>query len=147
MKRSIASSCAALIAFNALADGPVSGTDGGWNERRAAAEAPHLREGYVELAHLLYEREEWDGVVWLTGRALAIDHRPDTYISEASAWGSLPWDLRAMALYRTGRTEQALEAARQAARLQPDDARLTGNVRAIQDVLEIKKQEKGGKTP
>ena len=35
--------CVALIVFNALADGPVSGTDGGWNERRVAAEAPAVR--------------------------------------------------------------------------------------------------------
>lgn len=114
---------------------------------RAVAEAPHLREGYVELAHLLYEREEWDGVVWLTGRALAISNRPGTYISEASAWGSLPWDLRAMAFYHTGRIEQALEAARQAAQLEPNDLRLTGNVLAIQSVLDAKKQEEVVRNP
>lgn len=102
---------------------------------RAVAEAPHLREGYVELAHLLYEQEQWDGVVWLTGRALSITHRPDTYISEASAWGSLPWDLRAMALYHTGRMPQALESARQAAQLEPEDLRLAENVSAIEDIL------------
>ena len=42
MNRSIAS-CAALIAFNALADVPVSGADVGWSERRGAAEAPAVR--------------------------------------------------------------------------------------------------------
>ena len=102
---------------------------------RAVAEAPHLREGYVELAHLLYEQEQWDGVVWLTGRALSITDRPHTYISEGRAWGSLPWDLRAMALYHTGRLTQALEAARQAAQLEPEDPRLAGNVAAINDAM------------
>ncbi|MBO5918353.1 MAG: glycosyltransferase [Oscillospiraceae bacterium] len=102
---------------------------------RAVAEAPHLREGYVELAHLLYEKGEWDGVVWLTGRALAITKRPDSYISEAAAWGSLVWDLRAMALYHTGRIPQALEAARQAAQMEPGEKRLAENVRVIEAML------------
>ena len=111
---------------------------------RAVAEAPHLREGYVELAHVLYEREEWEGVLWLTGRALAIANRPDTYISEASAWGSLPWDLRAMALYHTDRLPQALDAARMAASLEPNDLRLRENVTVIQSVLNKKREGNKG---
>ena len=35
--------CVALIVFNALANGPVSGAEGEWNERRGAAEAPAVR--------------------------------------------------------------------------------------------------------
>ncbi len=109
---------------------------------RAVAEAPHLREGYVELAHLLYEKGEWDGVVWLTGRALAITKRPDSYISEAAAWGSLAWDLRAMALYHTGRIPQALEAARQAAQMEPGEKRLVENVRVIEEILAAQGERK-----
>ena len=33
---------------------------------RAAAEAPHLREPWVDLAMLLYEDQEWDGVLYAT---------------------------------------------------------------------------------
>lgn len=102
---------------------------------RAAAQAPHLREPYTDLALFLYERGEWDGVLWATGCALNIKERPRTYICEAAAWGSLPWDLRAIAFYRTGRLEQALEAAQQAVRLSPLDERLAGNVRAIQEQM------------
>ena len=43
---------------------------------RAAAEAPYLREPWMELAYLLYQREEWDGVLYATGQALAIRERP-----------------------------------------------------------------------
>ena len=94
---------------------------------RAAAEAPHLREPWVELGQLLYEQEEWDGVLYFTGRALAITHRPRTYICEAAPWGSLPHDLRSIAFYRTGRKEQALAEARLALSLEPDNERLRGN--------------------
>ena len=41
----------------------------GW---RAIAEAPHLREPYMELAWLLYRMQDWEGVIYLTGRALKI---------------------------------------------------------------------------
>lgn len=103
---------------------------------RAIAQAPHLREPYTDIAGFLYERQEWDGVLYFTGCALNIKERPRTYICEAASWGSMPWDLRTMAFYRTGRLEQALEAAREAAQLSPQDERLTGNVLAIQRQLE-----------
>jgi len=105
----------------------------------AIVQAPHLREPYTDLAAFLYERQEWDGVLYFTGRALEIRERPRTYICEAAAWGSLPWDLRAMAFYHTGRLEEALESARQAARLSAKDERLAGNVRAIEKQLEDRK--------
>lgn len=100
---------------------------------RAIAEAPHLREGYVELAYLLYELGEWDGVLYFTGCALAITERPRTYICEAEPWGSLPHDLRAIAFSRTGRDVLALAEARHALALEPDNARLRGNVTLLEE--------------
>ena len=99
---------------------------------RAIAEAPHLREPYVELAHLLYEEENWDGVVYFTGCALSIVQRPRTYICEAAPWGSLPYDLRSIAFYHTGRLDQALDSARQALALEPGNERLRGNVELLE---------------
>ena len=71
---------------------------------RAAAEAPYLREPWVELARLLYQREEWDGVLYAAGQALAVRERPRTYICEPEAWGSLPHDLRRPGPYHKGPT-------------------------------------------
>ena len=98
---------------------------------RAVGEAPHLREPWLELAWQLYEAEEWDGVVYLCRAALAIRERPQTYICEGWAWGSLPWDLLSIGLYRTGRRAEALEAARQALALEPDNARIRRNVELL----------------
>lgn len=95
---------------------------------RAIAEAPYLREPYMDLAYLLYQEQAWDGVLYFTGCALAIVHRPRTYICEAAPWGSLPHDLRALAFYHTGRLEQALASARQALALEPGNERLQNNV-------------------
>ncbi len=97
----------------------------------AIAEAPHLREAYVDLAALLYEEENWYGVLYFTGCALSITQRPRTYICEAAAWGSLPHDLRAIALHRTGRLSKALAEAEAALKLAPEDARLRGNVELL----------------
>ena len=98
---------------------------------RAIAEAPHLREPYMDLALLLYEDEDWDGVLYFTQCALNIKERPDTYICEAASWGSLPYDLRSIALFNRGRLEESLEAARNALKIEPTNARLRGNVELL----------------
>ena len=99
---------------------------------RAAAGAPHLREPWTDLAMLLYEDQEWDGVLYATACALKIRERPRTYICEAEAWGSLPHDLRCQAYYHTGRLPQALEEARLALAAAPSDPRLAGNAALLE---------------
>ena len=99
---------------------------------RAAAEAPHLREPWTDLAMLLYEDQEWEGVLYATACALKIRERPRTYICEAEAWGSLPHDLRCQAYYHTGRLPQALEEARLALAAAPSDPRLAGNAELLE---------------
>lgn len=46
---------------------------------RAIAEAPHLREPYVELAQLLYTQKRWEGVVYI-GRVRAGYRRTAGYV-------------------------------------------------------------------
>lgn len=108
---------------------------------RAIAEAPHLREAYVDLSVLLYRQDAWDGVVYFTGCALAIQNRPATYICEAAAWGSLPWDLRSIALYHTGRIVEALEDAEKALTLSPQDGRIAQNAQLFRRSLSEAKTE------
>ena len=102
---------------------------------RAIAEAPHLREPYMDLARMLYDMEEWDGVLYFTGCALSITIRPTTYICEADSWGSLPHDLRCQALFQTGRRALALDEARAALACAPSDPRLRGNVAVLEQLL------------
>lgn len=95
---------------------------------QAIAQAPHLREPWIEMAQMLYQQEDWEGVLYFTGCALAITVRPDSYICEAEPWGPLPHDLRCQAYFHTGRTALALDEARKALALSPTDQRLAGNV-------------------
>lgn len=110
---------------------------------KAVAEAPHLREPYLDLALMLYEQQEWDGVIWLTACALRITQRPRTYICEAAAWGSLPHDLRSVALYHTGRKELALEEAKKARAKEPGNERLCANVDVLEKELNINPEIQG----
>ena len=107
----------------------------------AVAQAPHLRETWLDFALFLQRQEQWDGVVYATGRALDIRHRTDSYITQGSAWGSLPWDLRSVALYHTGRLEQALEAVERARTLNMQDERIANNREFIQKALKEKMQD------
>ena len=99
---------------------------------RAIAEAPHLREPYLEFADLLYQQKDWCGIVFMVNRALTITERPRTYICEAYAWGSLPYDLLAIAYYHIGSIPRAAENARRAAALAPSDTRLQNNLALLE---------------
>lgn len=95
---------------------------------RAIAEAPHLREPYVDYASLLYDRQNWPGLVFMASCAVAVTQRPRTYITEGYAWGTLPWDYLSIGLWHLGQSAKAAEAARQALALAPDDKRLQNNL-------------------
>ncbi len=95
---------------------------------RAIAEAPHLREPYLDYAALLYDAQNWAGVVFFANCALAVQERPRTYITEAAAWGTLPWDYLSIGLWNLGRAEDAAKAAKRATALAPEDARLQNNL-------------------
>ena len=96
---------------------------------RAVAEAPHLREPYLDCAALLERLGEWEGALWLCRRALTLADRPHSYICEGDAWSWLPHDLAALALYYLGRAQEALSEGEAAAKLAPWDARLRENLR------------------
>ena len=94
---------------------------------RACAEAPHLREPWAELARFYYENGDDFACIAAAKRCLSITERTDTYITQAAVWGSLPWDLLSVALWRQGLKDQALEAVRNAERESPQDERIRKN--------------------
>lgn len=97
----------------------------------------------MDLALALYEQGEWDGVLYFTGCALAITYRPRSYICEAASWGSLPHDLRSIALFHTGRLKEAREEARKAVELEPDNERLQGNLKPAGEQSERRRVTSG----
>lgn len=102
---------------------------------RAVAEAPHLREPYIEYAKFALSLSDWNLIVFLTERALKIKERPVTYITTAESWGALPYDLASLGYYYTGRYSEADKAVNKAIELSPDDLRLKENKKLISEKL------------
>ena len=102
----------------------------------AMAEAPHLREPYIDLANMLYMREEWNGAIYFIEEALKIKVRPDTYICEAESWGSLPYDILSLAYFYTGQYSKAVKAAEKAVEISPNEDRLKNNLKLMKNLSE-----------
>ncbi len=102
---------------------------------RAIAEAPHLREPYMDLARMLYDMEEWDGVLYFTGCALSITIRPKTYIWRRTPGAACPTTFAVRPFFQTGRRALALDEARAALACAPSDPRLRGNVAVLEQLL------------
>lgn len=102
---------------------------------KSIGEAPYLREPYIDFATVLYDEGDWHGIIFLTECALKITERPRTYICEAQAWGSLPYDLASLGYYYTGNYKNSLKMAKKALELSPKDERLKENKRLIENAL------------
>ena len=98
---------------------------------RACAEAPWLREPWLELAEHYTAQQMWSGVCFAVQKLLTIQNRPLHYISEGRSWSGLPYDLLALGCYYTGQFREAEAAAKEALRFAPEDPRLQENLRLI----------------
>ena len=103
---------------------------------RAIAEAPYLREPWIDAARAAYEKRDWDAVTALCRHALLIRERPATYITQAECYGALPHDLLSLAYYHTGRVKEAAAQAKTALEFSPNDARIAGNLALFEKELE-----------
>lgn len=108
---------------------------------KSIAEAPYLREPYMDFANMMYEEKDWYGVLYFAQRALKIKERPRTYICEAGAWGSSPYDLLSLGYYFTGDYEKALESVNKALDFSPSDERLLSNKKIMETAVKAKQSE------
>ena len=102
---------------------------------RAVAEAPHLREPYIEMAKLAYRLKKWHIVYAMVCAALEIKQKPSSYINESFCWDYTPYDLGALAAYELGMKKRAYELAQKAYSLCPDNERLKNNADIIRQNL------------
>ncbi len=98
---------------------------------RAIAEAPHLREPYVEMAQLAYKEKDWPKVYHMVEETLKIKERPVSYINEASSWDHTIYDLGAISSFELGLYEKAFYFAKTAAEMAPNNQRLQKNFELI----------------
>lgn len=102
---------------------------------RAMAEAPALREPYVELARVAYEKQDWVTVYLATQQALKIKKRNEHYPNSPIAWNHIPEDLAALSCYYLGMYKQSLIHAQNAIALAPHIPRLQKNLELIQQKI------------
>lgn len=108
---------------------------------RAIAEAPYLREPYIELAKIGYETGNWPMVYHMVTEGLKITIRTGSYLDEEASFGSILYDLGAISCYQLGLYEQSLTYARQALEKSPEDERLKNNLQLIEEKLASLKGE------
>lgn len=102
---------------------------------QAIAEAPHMREPYVEFAKMCYEIKDWPMTLFLTEEALKIKEKSLTYVNMGYAWDYTPDDLCAIAAYRMNLMEKSLEHAGKALLCAPDNERLKNNFSIIKGAV------------
>jgi len=103
---------------------------------RAMDEAPDQRESAVEFAQWLYGRKApWSQIAAACRRALAVEARSGSYLTEAEAWGEKPYDLLSLALWNLGDAPEALCAAQKALELAPGDSRIANNVALMEKAV------------
>jgi tetratricopeptide (TPR) repeat protein len=95
----------------------------------AAAEAPNTREPWCELAMIMYQQSRWTECLAYAMRALQITNREAVYTVDPEVWGHKPHDLAAIAAWNMGLKDSAIEQAKIAVSLSPDDKRLQDNVK------------------
>jgi len=102
---------------------------------RAVAEAPYLREPYIECAKMGYELQNWPVVLCMVEEALKIREKSTTYVNMGYSWDYTPYDLGALACYYLSMYDRSLEYAREALLKSPEDPRLQNNLKLIENKI------------
>ena len=95
---------------------------------RSCAEAPHLREPWLNFAYFCYDIKEYEAAAALINRALRIKTRTDAYLNESDSWSEKPFDILSMSYYFIGNMRKAREAAEKALEIAPENERIRNNL-------------------
>jgi len=95
---------------------------------KAIGEYPTGRECWLEMAQWAHDRGLWLDCYWAAKNALQVSNRGDLYLTEAHSWGYAPHDLAALASFRLGFYEEAIQHGIEALSHAPNDARLKKNL-------------------
>ncbi len=98
---------------------------------RAIAEAPHMRDPFVEFARMCHALGDWPMALYLAEEALNIAVKSATYVNMGYAWDHTPDDLSAIAAYHMGLPDRAIRHAEAALAFAPEDERLKKNLEIV----------------
>lgn len=106
---------------------------------KAIAEAPNLREPYVELALLEFDQDNFIAALHMCLEALKIENKSNSYINENYAWDSTIYDICSICYYQIGQLDKALEYSDEAVKHEPNNERLINNNNLFKDKIDEKK--------
>ncbi|ULM99892.1 glycosyltransferase (plasmid) [Peribacillus frigoritolerans] len=98
---------------------------------KAIAEAPHLREPYIEMAQFAYKEQDWPTVYHMAEETLKIQDRTLSYLNQPFAWNETIYDLGAISCYYLEMYHKSYEWAKNALEINPNDVRLQSNLKII----------------
>lgn len=104
----------------------------------SASEAPGTREPWCELAVLYYRQMRWPDSYAAAMRALEIKHKELVYTCDPEVWGYMAHDYAAIAAWNMGLKDAAIEQARLALAIEPENPRLQENLRFMEEATEFK---------
>ena len=99
---------------------------------RAIAEAPYLREPYIDMAFLQYELQNWYGIIYFCNKALCIKENQKLYTNDPKAWNETPYDLLSLAYWNIQDYKQSLLYIDKALELNPYNTRIVENKKIIE---------------
>lgn len=101
--------------------------------RRAASESPDTREPWCELAAACYRTQRWGECFGAAMTCLSITQRPWLYTCDPAVWGFAAHDYASIAAWNLGMKEAAIDQAKKAIELAPDDIRLRRNLEMMSE--------------
>ena len=103
---------------------------------RSIAEAPYLREPYIETALFANEIKNYELCIFCVNEALKIKSKPKTYINEYYCWDSTPYDLLSVAYYNTEQYNLAKKYAYLAYGTDKENERIINNIKIINEKIQ-----------
>ena len=100
--------------------------------RDATSEAPDTREPWHDLALACYRTGRWPESLGAALTCLSITHRAKLYTVDPQVWGAAPHDLASIAAWNLGLFSLAVDHAKMAVALDPEDLRLRQNLEFCQ---------------
>ena len=104
-------------------------------------EAPHLRDGYIELALLYYNLANYKEIIEVIEEALKIEKHPLTYINEKFSFDETPFDLLSLAYYEEENYLKSLYYINKCLETSKDERFINNKIIIIERIKESIKNE------
>ena len=102
---------------------------------KAIAEAPYLRDPYVERMLLEYYLKNWDAVIKYGNLALSIKNHPKTYINETFSFDETIDDIMSIAYFNLNDFDNCLLSIKKALEINPNNERIKENKKIIEQAM------------